>query len=491
VPLVRRLDPWVAAPVLLAAVIRIVPAVFGSSTYWGDEVYQVLEPGHRIVFGDGYVAWEYVRGARSWFLPGVVAGLFRGMDLIGIHDPGNRISVVRGLFAVLSVASVYAAYRLARAWGASRPSASFGAMVLAVVVPSAVVGSHTLTEVPAATLVAFGALLTLTGEGRARRLVGASLLGMSILVRLLSALAPIGVVLLLLARRQYRQAAEVTGVLLVWTFLFGLLDRLTWGAWFESARVYVPFNIEHGAEFGRSGTLALFKWFGTGTGGLLALTILVLLVLGAKRGAGLAAIAALTLVALSASPHKELRFIEPVMPLLAAVTALGFEEMRRRLTRRPAAPGRRLTRRLAAPGLLVIAALVVVALGMRLPNMQFESIGTAGKVRGDTEVWDWADAQNKLLAKAHYLPDLCGIAVDDMGAVWVFGYAALARHVPLYLDAGPVPPPGAVNYRISIQPRPGAVVVARSGGVSLSKEAETCTPDPRYHPGWVPRFDHR
>src|SRR5262250_3404042 len=45
--------------------------------YWPDEIYQSLEPAHRLVFGYGLIPWEFVQGARSWALPGLVAGLLK------------------------------------------------------------------------------------------------------------------------------------------------------------------------------------------------------------------------------------------------------------------------------------------------------------------------------------------------------------------------------------------------------------------------------
>ena len=34
--------------------------------YWPDEIHQSLEPAHRLVFGYGLIAWEFIEGARNW-----------------------------------------------------------------------------------------------------------------------------------------------------------------------------------------------------------------------------------------------------------------------------------------------------------------------------------------------------------------------------------------------------------------------------------------
>jgi hypothetical protein len=170
------------------------------------------------------------------------------------------------------------------------------------------------------------------------------------------------------------------------------------------------------------------------------------------------------------------------MPILAALAALGADELQRWMS----------ARRAAAPVLAIAAVALVVSLGARLPHLRYGQLGEEpNSGRFSSTVWDWPNGHNRLLERAHDVGDLCGLRVDDMFAYWTFGYAALDRHVPLYLVGGPTPPPGAYNYRISVTPTPGAVVIARSGGVVLAKEADTCTPDPAYHRGWKPRFDDR
>ena len=48
---------------------------------WPDEIFQTLEQAHRLAFGYGIVPWEFRAGARSWLLPGLLAGAMEA----GIH----------------------------------------------------------------------------------------------------------------------------------------------------------------------------------------------------------------------------------------------------------------------------------------------------------------------------------------------------------------------------------------------------------------------
>src|SRR4051812_6838058 len=61
--------------VALAILLRLVPILFVPSMNWGDEVFQTVEPAHRLVYGYGLMTWEFQLGMRSWLLPGAIAGL--------------------------------------------------------------------------------------------------------------------------------------------------------------------------------------------------------------------------------------------------------------------------------------------------------------------------------------------------------------------------------------------------------------------------------
>src|SRR5664279_3379453 len=50
-------------------------AIFFPGFDHPDENYQATEQAHRLLFGYGVVPWEFRIGARSWLLPGLVAGV--------------------------------------------------------------------------------------------------------------------------------------------------------------------------------------------------------------------------------------------------------------------------------------------------------------------------------------------------------------------------------------------------------------------------------
>ena len=64
--------------------LRVWLALTDDGIYWPDEIYQSLEPAHRLVFGYGLQAWEFIDGARNWVLPGLVAALLKGATWVGL-----------------------------------------------------------------------------------------------------------------------------------------------------------------------------------------------------------------------------------------------------------------------------------------------------------------------------------------------------------------------------------------------------------------------
>ena len=93
--------PWkYLLPVLaLAFVARAAIALSGDFVLHPDEIMQYLEPAHRLVFGNGVTYWEYFYGARSWLVPGLVAGVLKLFDIVGLGQPAGTSAASSSCFA--------------------------------------------------------------------------------------------------------------------------------------------------------------------------------------------------------------------------------------------------------------------------------------------------------------------------------------------------------------------------------------------------------
>ena len=91
--------PWVLA---LAFATRVAVALSGDFVLHPDEIMQYLEPAHRLVFDNGVRYWEYFYGARSWLVPGAVAGVLKLFDVIGLGQPWWYVGGIKVAFCALS-----------------------------------------------------------------------------------------------------------------------------------------------------------------------------------------------------------------------------------------------------------------------------------------------------------------------------------------------------------------------------------------------------
>src|SRR5689334_338901 len=82
-----------------ALALRLVTVRWSEHIAHPDEVFQYLEQAHRLVYGYGFVPWEYRFGARNWLLPGTLAGLLEALRFAGLDRPTAYVPAVKSLFA--------------------------------------------------------------------------------------------------------------------------------------------------------------------------------------------------------------------------------------------------------------------------------------------------------------------------------------------------------------------------------------------------------
>ena len=68
VSILDRCSP-LPAILVLSATLRIAVGLTFPNYIVPDEIYQYLGQAHRLVFGHGYIPWEFRVGLRSWLIP--------------------------------------------------------------------------------------------------------------------------------------------------------------------------------------------------------------------------------------------------------------------------------------------------------------------------------------------------------------------------------------------------------------------------------------
>jgi GPI mannosyltransferase 3 len=451
--------------------IRAWLAFHDDGIYWPDEIYQSLEPAHRLAFGYGMVAWEFVEGARSWLLPGGLAGLLKLSAWLGFDSPRTYLPLIRLAFSALSLLAAFGSYRLATAYRAPFLAAALGAALCALAAPVIYFSPRAMSETASAPAVVWGlALLLHPNSGRANRISGSSLLALAVLLRIQNIVFCIGILAILAARRNWRIAGEVLGILVVWALLGGLLDKLTWGGWFHSSLVYLKFNLVEGraAQWGVAefGYYARVLWTSMPT---IALVLALLVPLAFISAPGLELTCLAFLLLHSLIPHKELRFVLPVLPVLFALAGIGASVFWNRLT---------------AAGALLVACLITFAGGfsaVRFHRLTFGELGQYEQAKPDASAYDDQGDVNRLLLAAHELPDLCGLKVEAVHPAWTGGFTYLHRNVPLYPHTGPPRQSMLYNYVLTTADWGGGEVAKAAGRfVLLRLPWTTCAVDLNY-----------
>ena len=485
---------WVEVAALVAVVVvgaipRLVIAFTDDGVSWPDEIYQSLEPAHRLVFGQGLLAWEFVEGGRSWIFPGLVAALMKAAAMVGLEGPRGHLAVEKVAFVVLAMATTVGTYRLGRALGASALAGVAGAAVFSLTAMPIYFGPRALSENASATAVAFGLALALPSEASVRgRIAGAALLALATAFRIQNAVFAAGLIAILWAQRRPAALTGAAVALGAGAAVYGLVDLVTWGSPFRSAIRNIQANLALSSDPNATAATwyfpppAFYAETLLSSMGLAGVLALALAVLAARERLAVAAVAAAYVALHALVPHKELRFMIPVLPVIAALASVGVD-----ITARYAARQRWPS---LAPALVLVAACAVSGAGfasLRFPDVGvlqaydlFDESGTP-VAKAPASAYDWPGSVNRLLIAARSVPDLCGLKVEAVREAYQGGYTYLDRAVPLYRYGGPARAAGHFNYAIALRSRAGTGEVrATDGDMVLVRVRDGCVPDPAF-----------
>jgi hypothetical protein len=393
---------------MLAILLRA-GALFIPHSYFSDEVFQYLEPAHRLVFGPGVVTWEYRYGVRSELLPLILAG---PMWLGGAVWPSGGLYLLlpKLMLLTLSLPILWVARELGRPLSALH---AFLAMLVAATWYEFVYfATQALTESLAAIAILAGAALLVE-----RRHLAAC-----------GALLALGVVL----RFQYGPAVVALLAVGLWNELRRLewrpLARLAFGGGIVlllSANVdlttgQLPFgwlveNFYQNITVGRSLYWASGPFFYvkviTETWGPWLLILVPLVAAGARHYPALLVCALTNITVHSAIAHKEYRYILLSTMIFALLAAIGTADSIYRLSRRERADPRRLI-------LIATAGWIIASI----------SIATGAEARN----W-WTEGRPVLDAFVSIKKQtaICGVALDGIHWSRTGGYTYLHRPIPL------------------------------------------------------------
>lgn len=311
--------------------LRLGLALGSPSIFFPDEIFQTLEPAHRLVFGYGIVSWEWRLGIRSWVLPAFLAGAMRATAWMGSGSTGYLLGTTIVL-ALISLTTVWFGYAWAkRASGTA--AAAVAALGCAFYFGLVYFAPKALTEVVAAHVVLPGLYFGVYGQslGERKRLFLAGLfcaLAACLRIQLLPAV--VFAMLYFCYPRWRERAPAVAAGAAVPVLLFGAADWIAWSYPWQSFVGYYKANVVSGP--GKLFWTEPWYWY------LMVLVVLIgpailLLFHGARRSPFLAIFCAIVVAVHSVIPHKEIRFIYPILAPAIALAAMGAVDLLAELRR--------------------------------------------------------------------------------------------------------------------------------------------------------------
>ena len=399
-----------------AFVLRVAVALLWPSIHQPDEVFQVLEPAHRLWFGHGIISWEWRLGIRSWLVPGLLAPVIGVASTLGL-GPQGYAGVVAAVMSLTSLTVVAVGFGFgARMYG--RTGALLIGALCAVWFEFVYFAPKTFTEVMAAHVLIVAVWVIVTAPHRLL-LIGV-LLGITGILRFHT--GP-----MILVASVWLCRADVRGR---WPRLLAgaaipvlgqaVLDWITLGSPLQSVWLNFWVNIV-GSRSDIYGVVPFYWYPGRmliSWGAAFPLMVAAAL-LGARRAPLLGWMVLAHVLAHSLIGHKELRFLYPAMPLLIILAGLGLCRMLSRA--RGFAAG--------SPRVLALAIAGMIAVSM------------AGAT-GPGYVGNWTSMAGGLQASDFLRGrgDVCGIGVvngPDWKGYWTptGGYFRLHRDIPIYSGA--------------------------------------------------------
>lgn len=336
-----------AACIALGALLRIYLAIAEFGMIHADEQFQTLEPAARFIYGFGTETWEWENGSRSWIVPIFYMPVLGLLKLAGITGGSVAIAACRLWMVLFSLLTLWRLHLLLRLHGAgSLPR--FLALGAFALLPAMIYWAPATFSDGWSTFFLWAgftqAAFFFRGERKYDAAFAAIFLTLAVLVRI-QLLPWAGTALLVFFLQAKSARKEIVLAALVPTAAAGALDWYSWGTPFWSYYWNLAMNLLHGAA-DSNGTMPWWAYPGLiaenlGLPFFLAAAGSYLFCLFRPRHWEkvdwlIFAPALLHLIAHSVIPHKETRFMLPVIPLLFYAFALTADRILKAGSRHPA-----------------------------------------------------------------------------------------------------------------------------------------------------------
>jgi hypothetical protein len=311
----------VTSAAIIATLIKALLAWTSPGFFSGDDV-EVHEMSIGALWGAGWPIWDL---RNALFPLGVVYPAQWVFASLGLTDAASLVFAGRLAVATLSSLTVVLVWRAGiRIWPSDRGWAVVAALLFAATQLHIAFGSSELPR-PVATVLVIGAFVLLQQSGRVRTVAAGVLLGIAASLRFSEIVFLAPAVLTLAWKRQWSSVAVVVFCAAASALAaIAVTDAWYWGQPFHSLDAAIDYTLvqrlsSRGYQNPLWYLLNLFAWLSPAIAVFSGMALLI-----ARRLDDLWFV--LPIALLSALPHKEARYMNPVVPFvwLAAVRGLSL-----------------------------------------------------------------------------------------------------------------------------------------------------------------------
>ncbi|AFZ57949.1 mannosyltransferase [Anabaena cylindrica FACHB-243] len=416
--------------IIFALILRVGMALKFPNIFWADEIFQSLEPAHRLAFGNGIVTWEFRDGIRSWVLPGILAGIMRLTAWMGKGSTGYLIGI-NIFLSLLSLSNILIAYLWGKKIGGTI-TAFICAAICTIWFELIYFSPKAFTEVVATHFLLPGVYLGVEKQISPTRnslFLSGCLLGISLAFRI-HFIPAIVFAVVYICRKDWREKwLPIMLGIIAPILIFGTIDAFTWSYPFQSFWLNIWVNIVEG----RSKLYGVSPWyeyliFLLKSWSWLSLPIIILALIGSRHSPILVWLVLIIILSHSLLAHKEYRFIYPVLPMVMILAGIGTGELVLNLSRRWVSHKKTLIAILLC---LLLWTSISIALLSRFNIYSPLKFSTFGTNLENTHLFA---TTNNLLALQSLSTEntVCGLGL--WGIHWALsgGYTYFHRDVPIY-----------------------------------------------------------
>ena len=315
-----QVKKWILVIVIFSALLKLLNAYFYYGFFSGDDV-EVHEMTFAHLFAWDWQAWEL----RNSFFPMVFIYPIQAlMHSIGVSETFPLILSGRVVVILFSLVNLWLVYQIGKKWFNSHAVGVLAMFFLATSKLHTSFAASVLPRTVASTFVLLAVLLLFSRSDRTRlTLLAAVCLGIGACIRFSEGIFLLPAVLQLVLEKRYKDVVILCVVFgVTCAAIFGISDAIYWGRPFHSLIYAFKFTIIEGKSTSGLDPLYYYlKKFSTWTN----LFVLGLAVLFFRvRRWTFIGWAFIPIFVLSLFPHKEPRYIVPIIPFIAIIAGASF-----------------------------------------------------------------------------------------------------------------------------------------------------------------------